>query len=189
MDIGEIKKELSTSEYKEAKLKFRQSGIKQHLKPITEAVNALNHISSLGVKINIITSRPHIQFNCRNTLNWLQNISLNFHHLYFCRRKETLIFYPKKDEYFIIIDDNEDFLIQYAEIENTKTLLMSKSLDSRTKFWKNLEDLVIAKTGKLKFIIFTAQRFCCHWSHSIRQYAVRLPVFHCYLFSCYFEKQ
>ena len=145
MDISEIKKALSTSEYKEAKLKFRQSGIKQHLKPITEAVNALNHISSLGVKINIITSRPHIHSNCRNTLNWLQNISLNFHHLYFCRRKETLIFYPKKDEYFIIIDDNEDFLIQYAEIENTKTLLMSKSLDSRTKFWKNLEDLVIAK--------------------------------------------
>ena len=137
--INEIKKSLSETDYKLIKKQFRESGIKKNLQPIPEAVQTLNRLHSRGVGVNIVTSRPDSPKNFENTCIWLDNINLKFGNIYFCRRKETLIFYPKKNERFFIIDDNINFISQYKILSNVTTFLRSKYAQTDIEFWDQIE--------------------------------------------------
>ena len=131
--------------YNQIKNQYRESDIKLDYIIKKDAVKTIEFLKKRGFIINIVTSRPFLVKNVRNTETWLKKIKFIMTS-FFIKSKGSLIVSCFRDEEIIIIDDDYNGLIDYIG----SLILLFLNLENIIEYFLLL---ITLKNGK-KFISF-----------------------------------
>ena len=129
--------------YNQIKNQYRESDIKLDYIIKKDAVKTIEFLKKRGFIINIVTSRPFLVKNVRNTETWLKKNQVYYDQLFFIKSKGSLIVSCFRDEEIIIIDDDYNGLIDYIGKPNITLFKFGKhnrifSSINHIKEWKEI---------------------------------------------------
>lgn len=102
---------LTQKEYREAKLAFRQGGLKRTMPVFEGAVNLVTDLFNSGAEVWITTTRPYNRLDSvdPDTQEWLRRNKIPYHHLLYDEHKyRRLADLVDKERVIAIVDDLPD---------------------------------------------------------------------------------